>query len=103
MSALLEKDPTKRLGAGPSGYQDLKDHRFFDGLNFDDLLARQIEPPYKPDGERYGEDAELENGIAAPPKIEFMTVIEKVPEDDGWLEGQDEDDQKWLLEFGPPP
>lgn len=96
MSCLLEKDPGKRLGAGPEGYKDLKEHPFFDGLSFDDLLARQVEPPYKPKGERYAEDDELE---ANPGRTEMQTVVERSPEDDEWLNSNNSD-STWLNEFG---
>ena len=45
---LLVRDPTKRLGAGPTDAAEVKKHPYFDGINFGKLLALQIPPPYKP-------------------------------------------------------
>jgi len=74
---LLERDTTKRLGAGVAGYSELKSHRFFEGFKWDKLLARQLEPPYKPQGEVYAED-----GNTASP--EELVIIEDRVEDDNW-------------------
>lgn len=44
---LLEKDKTKRLGAA----EDVKEvlaHPFFNGLDIEKLIRKEIEPPYKP-------------------------------------------------------
>ncbi|OHT08265.1 AGC family protein kinase [Tritrichomonas foetus] len=43
ISKLLTKDPKKR-----STFQDLKDHDFWGGLNFDDILSKKISPKFKP-------------------------------------------------------
>lgn len=43
ISGLLEKDPKKRFC-----YSDVKNHQFFTGLDFDDVLAKRIVPEYVP-------------------------------------------------------
>ena len=50
VSALLNRDPQRRLGAGPSGTEDVKGHAFFASVHFDweKLLAREYKPPYCP-------------------------------------------------------
>eukprot|EP00930_Biecheleria_cincta_P046677 TRINITY_DN3221_c0_g1_i4.p1 TRINITY_DN3221_c0_g1~~TRINITY_DN3221_c0_g1_i4.p1 ORF type:complete len:1818 (-),score=378.96 TRINITY_DN3221_c0_g1_i4:321-5774(-) len=58
MKGLMCRDPTKRLGAGQQGYLELKEHAFFEGFNWENLMARQLEPPFIPQGETYAEDAE---------------------------------------------
>ena len=40
---LLVRDPQKRLGAGPEGFHQLKQHSFFEGINFDTLFLKN--PP----------------------------------------------------------
>jgi hypothetical protein len=45
---LLRRDPAKRLGSGPSGAQEIMDHPFFATIDFDLLLKREIEAPFKP-------------------------------------------------------
>jgi len=74
---LLERDTTKRLGAGAEGYAELKSHPFFEGFKWDGLLARQLNPPYKPQGEVYAE----EEGLATAKELE---IVEDRPEEDGW-------------------
>jgi hypothetical protein len=45
---LLRRDPAKRLGSGPSGAQEIMDHPFFASIDFDELLAKKVDPPFKP-------------------------------------------------------
>lgn len=44
---LLEKDPANRLGT-KEGIDEIISHPFFSSLNFDQLVAKEIEPPFKP-------------------------------------------------------
>jgi serine/threonine protein kinase len=46
---LLVKDIPKRLGCLRGGAADIKDHRFFRLLSFDDLYHRRIAAPWRPD------------------------------------------------------
>lgn len=46
---LLTKDPEKRLGAGPRDALDVMDEPFFRNINFDDILALRVQPPYIPE------------------------------------------------------
>eukprot|EP01016_Furgasonia_blochmanni_P044644 TRINITY_DN6219_c0_g3_i4.p2 TRINITY_DN6219_c0_g3~~TRINITY_DN6219_c0_g3_i4.p2 ORF type:complete len:222 (+),score=51.51 TRINITY_DN6219_c0_g3_i4:452-1117(+) len=45
---LLVADLTKRFGNLKGGAQDIKDHRWFAGLEWNALLMRKIAAPYKP-------------------------------------------------------
>ena len=45
---LLEQDLTKRYGNLRGGIKDITGHRFFKNINWDDLLAKKIPPPYIP-------------------------------------------------------
>lgn len=45
IQCLLVPSPSKRLGNLYSGAQDVKKHKFFRGVNWDDLLARKIAAP----------------------------------------------------------
>lgn len=42
------RNPNKRLGAGPHGADEIKEHPFFDGVNWDRVYARgyKVEPPH---------------------------------------------------------
>lgn len=44
---LLKKDYRRRLG-NKNGMEDVKAHPFFSDIDWDKLLAKQIEPPYRP-------------------------------------------------------
>uniref|UniRef100_A0A8C4MMX3 non-specific serine/threonine protein kinase n=1 Tax=Equus asinus asinus TaxID=83772 RepID=A0A8C4MMX3_EQUAS len=48
LQRLLCKDPKKRLGAGPQGAQEVKNHPFFQGLDWAALAARKIPAPFRP-------------------------------------------------------
>ena len=45
---LLVVDPQKRLGQGPNGSDEIKNHPFFKGVNWDDAWKRKIKPPFIP-------------------------------------------------------
>ncbi|CAM0143257.1 unnamed protein product [Umbelopsis sp. WA50703] len=45
---LLNRDPNHRLGSGPNDAQDIKQHAFFRGVNWDDMLAKRVPPPFYP-------------------------------------------------------
>ena len=45
---LLIKDPRKRLGGGPLDAEEVKRHKFFTSINWDDLLKRNIPAPFIP-------------------------------------------------------
>lgn len=46
---LLRRDLSKRYGNMVNGVADIKEHRFFSVLSWDELLAKTIDPPYKPE------------------------------------------------------
>lgn len=45
---LLKKQATQRLGGGSDDAQPIKEHNFFRQLNWDDVIARRVEPPFRP-------------------------------------------------------
>lgn len=47
--SLLERNPNKRLGSGPSGADEIKNHTFFKGYDWDKVLNREypVPPPHK--------------------------------------------------------
>lgn len=45
---LLVNDRTKRLGSMKNGAEDVKRHRWFKGLNWDDVLEKKLKPPIVP-------------------------------------------------------
>lgn len=45
---LLQKEPSKRLGGGPRGLQEIKEHAIFQNLDWDTLAQKKVDPPFKP-------------------------------------------------------
>ena len=45
---LVNVDPKKRIGAGPSGIEELKKHAYFSEIDWDDLENRKVEAPFVP-------------------------------------------------------
>ncbi|KAG1554949.1 hypothetical protein G6F49_007578 [Rhizopus delemar] len=46
--ALLERNPQRRLGGGKGDAQEVKNHLFFTGVNWEDMLAKRVPPPFLP-------------------------------------------------------
>lgn len=44
----MTRDPKKRLGAGPADAAEIKQHPFFNGVNWDDMLDKRVSPPFCP-------------------------------------------------------
>ncbi|GLE05498.1 hypothetical protein PINS_up014521 [Pythium insidiosum] len=49
ISKLLNRDPSRRLGGGPNGGRDIMAHPFFEPIDWDKLMRKEIEPPFKPE------------------------------------------------------
>lgn len=47
----LERDPNKRLGYRPGGggFEDIKSHPWFKGINWNALHNKEVVPPFEPD------------------------------------------------------
>ena len=48
LSGLFVKNPDLRLGSGPHGSNDVKNHLWFSGMSWDALYSKQITPPFVP-------------------------------------------------------
>ncbi|XP_044491180.1 serine/threonine-protein kinase AtPK2/AtPK19-like [Mangifera indica] len=49
LKGLLQKEPGKRLGSGPRGSEEIKQHKWFKSVNWKKLEAREIQPSFHPD------------------------------------------------------
>lgn len=49
ISKLLNRDPARRLGGGPNGGRDIMAHPFYESIDWDKLLRKEIVPPFVPD------------------------------------------------------
>jgi hypothetical protein len=45
---LLNRNPEERLGR-TRGFEEIKDHPFFKGTNFDNIFNKKVEASFKPD------------------------------------------------------
>lgn len=74
MRRLLNKNPSRRLGASENDAQDIKQQAFFKRVDWDKLLARKVEPPFKPsikskdDVSNFDEEFTREQPELSPPK-----------------------------------
>uniref|UniRef100_A0A8D2ZSC0 Ribosomal protein S6 kinase n=1 Tax=Scophthalmus maximus TaxID=52904 RepID=A0A8D2ZSC0_SCOMX len=48
LKRLLKRNASSRLGAGAGDATEVQAHPFFRHINWEDLLARKVEPPFKP-------------------------------------------------------
>lgn len=46
VSRLLDRNPDRRLGA--RSVEDVKTHLFFEGVNWEDVFAKRVPPPFRP-------------------------------------------------------
>ncbi|EIW69468.1 AGC/YANK protein kinase [Tremella mesenterica] len=55
----LERDPNKRLGYRPGGggFEDIKSHPWFRGIDWNALHNKEVLPPFEPDSKRANFDA----------------------------------------------
>lgn len=44
----LERDPEDRLGIRGDGFPDVKSHNFFEGISWELLFQKKLDPPFKP-------------------------------------------------------
>ncbi|CAM6129619.1 unnamed protein product [Calypogeia fissa] len=48
LKGLLQKDPSKRLGSGPKGSDEIKQHKWFKSINWRKVVARELQPKFRP-------------------------------------------------------
>ncbi len=68
---ILQADLSKRYGNLKNGVNDIKGHRFFNGLNWSQLLKKDLTPPYVPDVKGDGDTTQFtsypESETESPP------------------------------------
>lgn len=48
LRCLFKRNPANRLGSGPDGAKEIKDHSFFASIDFERLCRKEMTPPYIP-------------------------------------------------------
>jgi p90 ribosomal S6 kinase len=48
LRALFKRNPANRLGAGPTGVQEVKNHPYFASIDWDKLEQKILNPPFQP-------------------------------------------------------
>lgn len=48
LRVLFKRNPANRLGAGPDGVNEIKNHSFFATIDWEKLYKKEIQPPFKP-------------------------------------------------------
>jgi serine/threonine protein kinase len=71
--ALLNRDPKKRLGSG-SDVEDIKKHAFFAKISWKKLLAKQIEPAYKPKVKAADDTTNFDTTFTSEPVVDSVVA-----------------------------
>lgn len=83
MRRLLRRNPERRLGASEKDAEDVRKQPFFRDMNWDDLLARKVRPPFVPnvrhaeDVSNFDEEFTSEEPVLTPPKESRLLTNEE--------------------------
>uniref|UniRef100_A0A673J9T5 protein kinase C n=1 Tax=Sinocyclocheilus rhinocerous TaxID=307959 RepID=A0A673J9T5_9TELE len=81
--SLLQKNPEKRLGAGEQDANEVKRHRFFQGIDWEALLSKSVKPPFLPsikapaDVSNFDEEFTRLKPVLTPPQTPFFLTAEQ--------------------------
>jgi len=79
--ALLNRDPTKRLGS-KDDVNDIKIHPFFKDISWDKLYRKEIDPPYKPKVKANEDTSNFDKTFTEEPVVDSMVPTSKLGEAD---------------------
>lgn len=74
IAALLERDPEQRIGNGPEDVETIKMHPFFDGLKWDDLLAKKIKPEFVPQVKNASDTSNFDDEFTNEPVVDSVVI-----------------------------
>eukprot|EP00729_Bicosta_minor_P003730 gene3730-1502_t len=83
VNRLLDRNPTTRIGCGPTGKADIQRHAFFSGIDWGKMASRQIPPPFRPivkdprSTEHFDNEFTDEPAIITPIDKAFVAQIEQ--------------------------
>eukprot|EP00357_Protocruzia_adherens_P026640 CAMPEP_0114984716 /NCGR_PEP_ID=MMETSP0216-20121206/7434_1 /TAXON_ID=223996 /ORGANISM="Protocruzia adherens, Strain Boccale" /LENGTH=632 /DNA_ID=CAMNT_0002346889 /DNA_START=214 /DNA_END=2112 /DNA_ORIENTATION=+ len=79
ISKLLTKDPTERLGAN-EGVEDIKNHIFFKGFNWEQLEGKSMTAPWKPTVEGACDTQNFDSEFTSEAPVDSMVPSSKLAE-----------------------
>lgn len=95
---MLQKDPGRRLGSGDGDSEEIKNHPYFDGINWNDIYNRRIKPPKPKKKIHIPELISSDMFVDTHPQAEEQKV-------EGWSFVQNnqiaEEDEDAEVDFGP--
>eukprot|EP00475_Leptophrys_vorax_P005233 TRINITY_DN1316_c0_g1_i1.p1 TRINITY_DN1316_c0_g1~~TRINITY_DN1316_c0_g1_i1.p1 ORF type:complete len:536 (-),score=158.35 TRINITY_DN1316_c0_g1_i1:35-1642(-) len=68
---LLDRNPATRLGA-VGGFDEVKSHDFFNGIDWDLLLKKEVEPLYKPEIKSAADTSNFDPEFTTEPAVESL-------------------------------
>ncbi|KAM4720600.1 LOW QUALITY PROTEIN: serine/threonine-protein kinase N2 [Anableps anableps] len=83
MQKLLQKNPELRLGSGEEDAAEIKRHQFYQGMNWDALLAKKLKPPFLPtitapqDVSNFDEEFTRLKPVLTPPQTPCVLTAEQ--------------------------
>ncbi|KAL8610401.1 RAC-gamma serine/threonine-protein kinase [Nucella lapillus] len=98
LSGLLAKNPKRRLGGSEADVTEITSHPFFQCINWEDLAAKKIAPPYKPKvtsdtDTRYFDDAFTRDTVnLTPPRNDYKGMAVAAASSQVWPGNGDEVD-----------
>ncbi|KAF9323726.1 hypothetical protein BG006_001207 [Podila minutissima] len=101
LSRLCERDISKRLGCTPDGLDALKNHPWFNGIEWDKLVTKEATPPFEPDSKRANFDAthELEELLMEDNPLKAKKRAQPTPETELSTEMQLMEDKFIIYDF----
>lgn len=74
LQRLLCKDPEKRIGCGPAGAAEIKQHPFFRDVDWEELEHKQVEPPFVPNVQSAEDIANIDDEFLQEEAVETLQV-----------------------------
>jgi serine/threonine protein kinase len=71
--ALLNRDPKKRLGSRED-VEDVKAHPFFEDIDFDKMMKKEIDPPYQPKVKGADDTSNFDNTFTSEPVVDSVVA-----------------------------
>ena len=69
LQRLLDRDSTKRLCSGPTDADELKTHLFFKTLDWDKLVKREYDMPFKPEVRKTDDTGNFDSEFTKLPPV----------------------------------